>query len=395
MAELELSKDADEICKNFLINCNSKCNSLTLSDSDKSEALLELSSVINDSNEIFSNETKDLLRQMFSDRIAGNNDLRRSFSEELGVWKNLLSSRRERLSERLTLERDLVNKSDVNSQLQSIHNELIEKIEEVRSHTNQLIDKETSTNLEIKERLSSTLVEVRERLSSSLVEIAQGRSEINDLEDKYKALVSHREAQKNHYSQQLQSKSLHAQLLTAKLAQQKEKQSQQSMGMKAVNDQVIRLRQSISDMERQLAMCESKCDEFQGSVNGTSDMLDKYSEQEKVLLEYVAKMSSENSQLESQLSDLEGQIVLGSSRLQRSEETAQQMRLQAKHKENICRALQSKRSAVIKESIQSTSIDNETTSSSSSSSSSSSRYPRDNSTNTGDETSATQSNQIA
>lgn len=360
MAELELSKDEDELYKDFLTECKQKSDLIPLTESEKESELrifhsgLALEVMERDTTTAESETARALtieernqrIIQMFNEKLSMNANLRRRFMEDFSSWKSLLRERKDRLKDRCQMENDYSAQITVNKQLQTIYADVVKKANEVNNNTINLIQAELACNEELKAKFDKTLSDVIAKLQEHEEEMRAKSNDNDQLKSKLQELSDHFEMQKSHYEQQLHAKSLQMQFYNAKIAQKKEIEARQRSELDKYLAEVNSILGTNKDMQNQLAMCAEKTVEFQSSIDRSDEVYFKYAEQQQSVEGFAKKVEEETEAANQEIKELESILLNTVNKIQKSEEILNTVNKIVREKVSKCRTLQEERTVL-------------------------------------------------
>lgn len=362
LAELDLVKSSDEICKDFLKECKIKSSQYIISDKEKEDALRQLESAY------LIKADSDYIKQLFLNKISSNNDLRKQFMNDLQAWKLLLSNRSTRYNKRIELEKSISFHQNVYDGILKTKIDAQEKLKIVEENTKMIIDAEVDATNDFKMKFNSVVEDVKSKFDVNTNDANDRDNENLELKSKLENLKKHVSLQKQHNDQELYTKTLYQQLYDAKLAQLNELKLEFDRKIQKNVAIIDNLENIACDYRKQKIEYDDKFNEFIKSNNNLLLIIGKNNRDKDEISQLFKKLDVEVKKLEKDIQEIESELCQYATNLQKHQSDIQVLNENAKLAEKKCRQIQEIRSKSIKteRSI--------TTSSSSSSSSSSSRY---------------------
>jgi hypothetical protein len=344
MAELDLAKDTDDLSKSFLSECKQKADALVLSEEEKSHTLDEIRSIMDSYPSLSAPESQEHIRDLFVLKVNINSDMRRSFMEDFGQWKDLLRDRKQVIQDQCRLESDIANLTNVTSQLRSVYEDVMKKSTEVTLSTSSLIAVERQRNFEMKSGFSETLEGVEKRYKEHEEDTKRRLSDIQELKDKLEEIKQHFEMQKKYFKDQLQVRSQLPQIYQAKLQQKKNIEAKQKKELDQHTSVMKAYLLSIEEMKNYMTLFQEKRLEVEQQVKHTNEMLEYHQKERDEFTAMEKRVDEETDALKAEMKELEATILRNTDTIRKHEVLYHNLHKESRAKLNECRILQEKRS---------------------------------------------------
>lgn len=353
IAELELQKSDDQICKDFMCECKMKCEQYSLNESDITESLAKFNAFLaqfKDSSDTISlnEESYEHIRKLFNDKISFNNNLKKEFMNDLSEYKQLLSMKRQNFKSNLDTLLNLKSQKNLNESVKKVRDDIIEKLNNYKIESGNILKQEMMKNNDAKSNYEGILQEAIEKIKAENIQTEMKIAENVELNEKLNELKAYLENQKSHYSKQIETQILYSKLYSAKLSHRNEVQINLDKDIDLLNELIKKSSDTVAEMQMQIEICHKKCNEFNESIKHSNDIYKIYADKEKTLNDYINRIENEIVSYNKDIACVDESIIVTVNKIKSMEDTLRILNEQVSEKVSICRSLQNQRNTVSK-----------------------------------------------
>ena len=190
--------------------------------------------------------------------------------------------------------------------------------------------------------------ETIEQITVKMEEQSEDRMKLlkeNDtLREKLINFAEQYQIREKHFETQGKAKDLEIQLLEAKLKQQMEIATQETIRAKSYNEQITMLTNREKELSAQLAYYADKFEQFQDTLSKSNDIFTTFKQEMEKMSRTIKKSEKENSQLKLKCEQTDIALINFAEERNNYKKQIDLLQTQKKKLEEVCRVLQNERS---------------------------------------------------
>jgi len=210
---------------------------------------------------------------------------------QLNQEKTNLMIEREKVSEQLSKANKIKSKMEHLCRELQKQNKLI--IEESKKAT----EEEQSKRQELSKKFHETIQQISTKMEEQGEERVKLLKENDLFREKIKNFVEQYQIREKHFETQAKATDLELQLLEAKLKQQAEIATQESLRAQSYNEQIITLTSREKELSTQLAYYAEKFEQFQETLTKSNEIFTTFKQEMEKMSKTIKKSEKENGDL--------------------------------------------------------------------------------------------------
>jgi len=311
IAELEVTKDTDNNNSNYLVK-NVK------------------------------NQPKEI--KQFIILVVNSSDSNEEKIKQLNAkFQQLVQDNLNMASEREKINAQLQKATNMKSKMEQLFRELQKQNKTIVDESKKTAEQEQEKRQELSKKFHDTI----QQISTKMEEQGEDRIKLykeNDMfREKLKSFAEQYQLREQHFDTQLKAKDLEMQLLEAKLKQQSEIATQETLRAQAYNEQITTLTAREKELSTQLAYYAEKFEQFQDTLTKSNEIFTTFKQEMEKMSKTIKKSEKENTELKKKCEQTDVALIELAEERNNYKKQLETLIVQKKKLEDLCRALQIER----------------------------------------------------
>lgn len=214
---------------------------------------------------------------------------------------------------------------------------------EKHEHNEKLLSVELEKSLAIQRECGASLASVTSKIDAEEADLEEKARENKDLCAKLEQFRAHLELRREKQRNETRTRELQSQLEAAQKAQLAFVSQQEQLKRESCHSKVVHARETVLQLEAQLAMYDKKFGEFQDTLRRTAEVMVQLEEREAALHSAAQRLRAENAEWKSRSAQADVALVDALERKETIQKEAAALKASAGKAEKRCRELQSRR----------------------------------------------------